>query len=815
MRKSAMSGMRSILKSLDEIQPSDAPYVGGKALQCASLKQAGFPVPDGIVLTTDAMDQSLDIPALQHWLASLPSSAFLAVRSSGVEEDSAGHSFAGIHETTLNVTPPQVPDAVRSCWDSVRSEQARAYRRAQKLSTEDPRTAVLIQRMIQPVAAGVAFTVNPITGAQDEMVINSAPGLGEALVSGQVNPDEFRIHKTGGQILSTVTPNGAASLTMAQLQELAAMLVHIERYYGNAQDVEWCHDGRQFWIVQSRPVTTVASHKDLTWTRANAREVFPDLPSPITIFSMIDTIEEGERRFNGKLFAPENQLGRVAHTFYGRLYFNVDQIRYACRMTGTAPALILRSMGHEGSIDPADEITLQPNWRERLTTFPDIMRILAGQVRVKQIVREQTARLAAFLKELESLDFRTLPDCDLWTEHKKWLPRMGDELQVVFTLTAVSAYEHQLRRLCERVGMTYERLAYTHLAAGEKSVSSAQAFDLLRLARAAQNDSKVHGYFAEAKQSFQDYRAELQETQFLRQFDRFLEMYGHRGHYESDIAMPRYHEDPSPLLCAIQTHVQSDNVPDPVDIIIRQNKEAAEAWNEFRAKIRWWQRPALLPITRRIKQYYLWRELCRSSVVRVAWPIRLLHLEMARRFVERGWLQSRDDYFFLTFEDVDEVVETADKGPRLQRHAARRKEEWAKLEKIDMPLLMRESELPAIVRKMAISAPAAEAKGELRGLCVSRGYVEGEVIVLRNPAEFSRMKRGAILVTTATDPSWTPLFTLASGIIVEVGGILSHASTVAREYGLPTIANLKNATKILKDGDRIRLDATNGIVQIL
>jgi pyruvate,water dikinase len=811
--------MRSLLKSLDEIQPSDAPYVGGKALQCARLKQAGFPVPDGIVLTTDAMDQPVDIPALRHWLASLPSSALLAVRSSGVDEDSAGHSFAGIHETTLNVTPPQVSAAVLSCWNSVRSEQAKTYRRAQNLSTKDPRTAVLIQRMIQPVAAGVAFTVNPITAARDELVINSAPGLGDALVSGQVIPDEFRIHKTGGEILSSSTPNGTATLTRAQLQELAAMLGRIERYYGNAQDVEWCHDGRQFWIVQSRPVTTVAAHKDLTWTRANAREVLPDLPSPMTIFSMTDTIEEGERRFNGKLFAPEGELGRVARIFYGRLYFNVDQIRHACRMTGTAPALILRSMGHEGSIDPADEVALQPNWRERLTTLPDIVRILAGQLRVKQIVREHTARLVGFLKELESLDFRTLPDRDLWTEHQRWLPRMGDELQVVFTLTAVSAYEHQLRSLCERVGMAYERLAYTRLAAGEKSVSSAQAFDLLRLARIALHECKAQRYFAEAKQSFQEYRGELQDTQFLMQFDHFIEMYGHRGHYESDIAMPRYHEDPSPLLFAIQAHVQSGNVPDPADIIARQNIEAAEAWTEFRAKVQGWQRPTLLPIAQwllhRIKQFYIWRELCRSSVVRVAWPIRRLHLEMARRFVERGWLQSLDDYFFLTPAEVDESLETPENGPHLLMHVARRKEEWAQLEKIDMPLLMRESELPAILHNMAVPTPAGESKGELSGLCVSRGYVEGEVIVLRTPAEFARMKRGAILVTTATDPSWTPLFTLASGIIVEVGGILSHASTVAREYGLPAIANLKNATRIFKDGDRIRLDATNGVVQIL
>src|SRR5262249_49754593 len=154
------SAMRSILKSLDEIQPSDAPYVGGKAFHCASLKQAGFPVPDGVVLTTEAMDATLENPALREWLAGLPSNALLAVRSSGVDEASAGHSFAGIHETALNVTTAQVAAAVRSCWNSVRSEQAQAYRHAQKLSTKEPKTAVLIQRMIQPVAAGVAFSVN-------------------------------------------------------------------------------------------------------------------------------------------------------------------------------------------------------------------------------------------------------------------------------------------------------------------------------------------------------------------------------------------------------------------------------------------------------------------------------------------------------------------------------------------------------------------------------------------------------------------------------------------------------------------------------
>jgi phosphohistidine swiveling domain-containing protein len=153
--------------------------------------------------------------------------------------------------------------------------------------------------------------------------------------------------------------------------------------------------------------------------------------------------------------------------------------------------------------------------------------------------------------------------------------------------------------------------------------------------------------------------------------------------------------------------------------------------------------------------------------------------------------------------------------PSLLSVVTRRKSEWRSLAAIEMPLLMNEAELPAILRGANAPVVHAEAPPEWRGLCVSPGFVEGEVIVLNSPADFSRMKRGAIMVTTATDPSWTPLFTLASGVIVEVGGILSHASTVAREYGLPAIANLKNATKLLKDGNRIRLDATNGVVQVV
>jgi pyruvate,water dikinase len=251
----------------------------------------------------------------------------------------------------------------------------------------------------------------------------------------------------------------------------------------------------------------------------------------------------------------------------------------------------------------------------------------------------------------------------------------------------------------------------------------------------------------------------------------------------------------------------------------RQDAEAAKAWLEFEKKLTAWQRVSLAPRARwllqRVKQYYIWRELIRSEMLRPALPMRKLHLEMARRFVERGWLDSENDYFYLTVADVDQAVDHPDTGPSLRSIASRRKSEWERLSKRDMPLLIRESQLPAIARNLTASVSPSLNPSELRGLCVSAGYAESEVVIMNDPSEFSRMRRGAILVAPATDPSWTPLFTLASGVIVEVGGMLSHASTVAREYGLPALANVKNATRILKTGDRVRLDATNGVAQIL
>ncbi|HMB80044.1 MAG TPA: PEP/pyruvate-binding domain-containing protein, partial [Vicinamibacterales bacterium] len=226
----------------DDITAADLARVGGKAFNCARLRQAGFPVPDGLAIGTDAGDAEIDRLADAPWFATIPAATRFAVRSSGIGEDSTGHSFAGIHETHLNVERDQLVAAVLACRRSADSAAARAYRAARQVADEDARIGVLVQVMVPAVTSGVAFTINPITGA-DEIVINAGRGLGDALVSGQIDPDEFRIGKADRLLLSSrlgtssADAGGVATLSGTELMTLAALLARIEQHYGAPQDV--------------------------------------------------------------------------------------------------------------------------------------------------------------------------------------------------------------------------------------------------------------------------------------------------------------------------------------------------------------------------------------------------------------------------------------------------------------------------------------------------------------------------------------------------------------------------------------------------
>ena len=837
-------------RSLDALTPADAARAGGKAWNCARLKQHGLPVPDGLVVFADATDADLAALETEAWFDRLPPDERFAVRSSGLDEDSAAESFAGIHETHLNVTRSEVLTAATACRASADSERARAYRRARGMPGAAGGVGVLVQRMVPATVSGVAFTIDPVTTNRDEIVINAAPGLGVAVVDGRVEPDEIRVRKIDGQIVAyrgativdrpearslplgvgdglQIVPTGG-SLEPSQVAELASLLTAIERLYGSPQDVEWCFDGTRFWIVQSRPITAGTEVRpgtgvvDVEWTRANLAEVLPDLTSPQALAAIEEMLNIAERNYMGGFLAPYDELGPMVRAFCGRLYFNLSQMRRVCERTRTAPAAVLRSLGHSGHIPPEDEITPKTPLLTLVPNLPDFMRILGRQLRARTLFLAHQAMIDGFLKELARVDPSAMSDEKIWAEIAGWQQRSPKTIEIVLLFGGVLFHEQQLRTICDRVGFPFERLLYSHLAAGERSVSGQQAFDLVALADTARADPKAAEWLSRSSANLAEMRAALAGTLFLREFERFLDRYGHRGLYESDWALPRYSEDPSPLLQAIRMHLHAGQEParaGGIDI----DADAATIKAEFEQKLTGLARWTLLPRARQllatIKRYYVWRERCRSDMVRVAAVLRRWHLVLADRFVERGWIDQRDDYFFLLLGEIAEAISARPErveGPaNLRAIVSRRRSELERNRRIEMPLLMHESELPQVIaRARQMQGPATVDDGtEMRGTPVSRGAVEAEVVVIADPGDFGSMKRGAILVTRATDPSWTPLFTLASGVIVEVGGVLSHASTIAREYGLPALANVKQATTRLKTGDRVLLNATEGWVR--
>jgi pyruvate,water dikinase len=817
--------MSPAIKPLDEMTAADESKSGAKAYNCARLRQAGFRVPDGIVILSSAKDDDIAGLAYDPWFDGVPDDEVFAVRSSGIGEDGTDQSFAGIHQTSLNVYRPDLSRAIAECRESGRSPQALEYRRANGLPTDSIQIAVLIQRMIQPIAAGVAFTTNPVNGCDNELVINSSWGIGEALVSGQVDPDEFVIRKHDGELLwSRMGEKGnpatlSMSLTPDHVRELALILIATEQYYGAPQDVEWCHDGTDFWIVQSRPVTTGRPRRDeIEWTRANLVEVLPDVTSPQALSAFEQMLNKAQRQYLGKLLAPDDVRGPMLKSFCGRLYFNLSQMRRICALGNVAPAEMLKSMGHSDAIQPEDEKPLRATVTERLSVLPDFVRMAWRHLRAARLMRDHEARTQRDLRRFTTRDPRSLRDDDIWTEIEDWFRTAPDGIQIVLLLGGVLFHETPVRKFCERVGFAFERLVYPQLATGERSVSAQQAFDLVALADTARREPSVAWYLSDKGSDLANVRTDLRGTAFVAELEKFLEKYGHRGRYESDWSLPRYSEDPTPLLYAIRAHIDDRSSKGAADITSRQERESWWAWEAFEKHLSPSQRLTTLPrirqSVRKIKQYYIWREQVRSDVVRVLAETRKWHLVLADRFVDRGWLDDRDEYFLLHLTEIAAVIKQQSRPDNLRNIVASRVAETARHRSMQMPLLMRESELPYLIRTAAVSS-LSDDESRLTGHPVSGGCVEAEVVVVRDPADFARMKAGAILVAPATDPSWTPLFTLASGVIVEVGGVLSHASTIAREYGLPALANVKHATKRLRTGERVRLDAIRGVVQRL
>lgn len=822
-----------------------AAVAGGKGWQLGRMSKLGVPVPDGFVLAADASLRRNHGEAVPDTVLAAIAQALaargwqntpLAVRSSAPQEDSARRSFAGIHETRLNVMGMQaLADAVRAVWDSAHAPQALAYRERFGIDTSDVAMAVVIMPMLPALAAGIAFTCDPLTGRDDHIVVNAHWGLGEALVGGhadgdvdrlEVAPQDDTLHvverrigtkhrmtralSEGGTALADTATADArrAVLDDAQLIALATVARDTARALDFAQpryDIEWVWDGQRFWIVQARPITTAARQtyaalqtQPTFWTRGNTREVFPAPLSPIdwTLYG---------HAANRMLMLAYSLAGYAllpglarARLFGGRVYLDVSLMQWeAFDAFGIAPEAINRMLG-----GTQPEIALsRATWPQRLARGARLVRYLcsAGAARrhAQSDLNRARKQAAQWREDAWPASTAELATC---LRDRFNIARRADGLFFLQGSAggSVSGLVDVIEKQCPGEG---HALAAALMAGAEPSVTAQQSYELMALAQTAAADAEALAWLRADNRIGTQWALQLPaHSPFRQHFSTFLERYGHRAIEESYFRRPRWREQPDYVLDLVVGLIGSDANA------VRQRQLAASkrAW----ARLPFWLRPIVRGMLKGAVRDSNQREAARSALVAYLDALRIGLLKLADRLVGEEGLDAPEDIFNLT---LDECV-AAGTGALPVRFAAQRARErrqqlddWAAAQEPD--ILTEHGEA-----RVGTSAPIALTGDAWSGTAVGAGSARGQARLVDHAAAGTALQTGDILVAPSTDPAWTPLFLKAGGLVMETGGYLSHGAIVAREFGIPAVVNLPGIRAQLEDGETICVDGNAGTV---
>lgn len=857
-------------RRLDDIEGGDLACVGRKAFRLATLRRHGLPVPPGLVITARFFEEQIkqlaytplwagspDVAVTENALLfladtlktkplarplarefqaqldrSFPAAVeHFAVRSSAIDEDRQSHSFAGIHLTELAVPRSALTVSLTRCWASALSEPALHYRREHGLPIQAIKIAVLIQPMLRPASAGVGFTLNPATGARDELLIEANWNGGGAVVSGRVKPYQYRLAKRppyypilGREAGSEPGPAGgpADPLSEPQLRQMAEQMEQIEALMGQPQDVEWIWEGDRFFVVQTRPAQAMPRVDlpaiDVEWTRGNYRESLPELPSPLFV-SLLERTQNRALTFFSQMGLDPYGVGPFIKSVYGRPCLNLTMLKRVTGQIGLLPRGVLQAFGYarpEGQ--PQEAIAI--DWETMWTARRALARLIRAGLQAEKPVKEFEAAVAALPQTLPPFRLETSP-AELLAQFRERERIYGDLLHVTLILVGgIAGLGALAARLIEPLTESAADLVNTLAALGTTPLVTRQNRMLLQLGQAARLEPRVGAYFAENNGDFANYRQALAGTEFLHLFETMLANEGDRALYEADMGWPRFSDDPTPLLRIIRRYATADSLASPPEAERRQTESIKRTWRDLSKqttgldRILPWRQALALPLIHRLSRLLILRERLRTAQARAMAGIRRWDLNLARHWVKVGWLDRPEDYFWLTMEEIERaILAETEAGITLRPLVNARQATYAVNETIRVPNVLHESDIPDL--SQASPAATEPLAGVLTGLPISPGQVQGRVIVLRRPEDLPQLAEDTILVTPSTDPIWFPLFPLAKGLIVEMGGLLSHGSIIAREYGLTAVANIPDAMNRLRTGDRVLVDGSTGVVQIL
>ncbi len=783
----------------------------------------------------------------------------VAVRSSATAEDLPDASFAGQQDTLLNIAGADaLLAAIKRCWSSLWTPRAIAYRARNGFRHEQVALSVIVQAMVDAEVAGVLFTADPLNGTRTHLVVNAAWGLGEAIVGGLVTPDTWTLDRDGrvlgserGEqaVMVAYAPGGGTveravpaelrarpCLDAGQLRDLAALGVRAERFFGAPQDIEWAVAGGRLWLLQSRPITTLFP---LPEPRPDDDDLhvyvsFHHLQGMLEPFTPmgLDLFREIARTVQAFLGLPLMPPGRPgAFTAAGgRLFIDISTPLRSPR----ARRLLL---GAFSQIDPQSRRAVAAVLDDpRLAPRPALRR---GELAA--ILRPRLRRLA----RVPLLLLRTLrdPDRAVWRIEHEFQPRLltilaraesartlAERLQMVrilmrgalplmFSFVPPAFLPGMLsgvlvERLARRWGLPVERL--TALRQGlPNNPTTMMDLALWELSRTIDADPVARALFRQRapEELAQLFGAGQLPPTAQAGLRAFLERYGHRGVREIDIGIARWSEEPGYVLGVLKTYVQIDDpghAPDRHFAALQRGavEVAGQLLDAARAQPLGRLKAGLLGfLIRRQRTLSGLREGPKFWAIRVFASIRRLLHGCGDILVAGGQLGQAGDVFFLTLEELA-GAEGRPAGELRGLVADRRRGYAQELRRQQSPRILTSEGLAVHGRAQTLGA------GALAGVGVSPGVAQGRARIIRDP-HGAQLAPGDILVAPSTDPAWTPLFLAAGGLVMEAGGMLSHGSVVAREYGIPAVVGVGQATTALRDGQLIRVDGTSGVVELV
>lgn len=859
--------MSSFVSTLAQLNKTQVALAGGKAANLGELTTIdGIKVPEGFCVTTEAYRKITATPELQQLLDQLAATndprqlkmlgtqirdeietivipdeivttineqltdgKAYAIRSSATAEDLPTTSFAGQQDTYLNIIgKDEIIRHISRCWASVFTERAVVYRNQNGFDHRKVQLAVIIQEMIMPQVAGTMFTADPVTGNRKVLSIDASFGLGEALVAGLVNADNFKVRegrimdkkiskkttaiyplKEGGtkeQPLITAQQN-LPSLSDEQVGQLEEAGRKIEAHFGNPQDIEWCIQDGQLYIVQSRPITTlfplpvVNDEQKHVYISVGHQQMMTDVMLPLGISFR-------------QLITP-----RPMYAAGGRMFVDIAQALAIPALKKT----MIETMGQFDLLIKDALITLlqrgdfiqakeeSPGEEKVISTEGYRNKVENDAAIAEQLISKCETEIAALKQKLKGKSGTALLDI-IKEDLQQLVKTIGDPQSMTLILAAMDASVWLNEKIKEWLGE--KNVADILTQSAPNNITSEMGLELLHVADLIRPHAAVVAYLEETRDEiFLDILPAIEGGAAARDaIKTYLHKYGMRCTGEIDITRTRWSERPLTLVPLILSNIRNLPPSEGYRRFEQGLKQALNKEQEILARLR------DLPdaeqkigetkrMIRLVRTFAGYREYPKYHLVHCYFIYKQALLQEADRLVQANVLKDKQDIYYLGFEELYEVVRTQQLNYQL---VDERKQEYKNYEKLSPPRIMT-SEGEVINGRYSREHVPPDG---LAGLTVSSGIIEGRARVIMDMEE-ADLEEGDILVTAFTDPSWTPLFVLVKGLVTEVGGLMTHGSVIAREYGLPAVVGVEQATKLIKDGQRIRVNGTEGWVELL